>query len=450
MLCTEAPKGYVQPNLKHGPYSPSRLIVAKCAQRFFGQYIRKDKSIVTTTASARGSAIHHILSKITENIIAGVATPPQKLAALVSEAVGMFPAAYAEIDMLKGAASAYLSNPSPYINKSTSCETAFAVAYYEEDSFLDNVMPAKKYMAVPYANENGYPNPAAFFGGRLDQVTVDEVIKTVTILDHKSTPSANKNEDHEFQMGAYAWLVSLFYPGYRIKTVLHYANPNLNFYAAPVFWNNEELAEFENYIHSRIWAIENYQEYPAMPGAQCDYCHMAQECTMNQALREQRARGDIDLSVRSFADLPKLASALKSVGALYDEINKALKQGVEAHAPTGRVDIDGGWYGFKASDEAVEWVSTDLKIREESNRAKQLLVSPELLTLEEKAKCERMAALPDLDAVLKKWDINPDHFKKWQAEKFKHLWKLEKPGLLELLKEYIVKDKSTRFGYHKA
>jgi len=450
MLYQEPPKGYVQPNLKYGPYSPSRLIIAKCPQRFFGQYIRKDKSIVTTTAAARGNAIHHVLAKISMAKVEEQSLSPSLISNWVSEAIGMFPASYEEIDLIKGAASAYVSNPSPYLNKTTSCEKSFAVAYYEEDSFLDNVVPAKAYVAMSYEDANGYPNSAAFFGGKLDQVTVDEVTKTVVILDHKSTPSKNKNEDHNFQVGAYAWLVSLFYPGYQIKTVLHYAHPNLNCYAPPVYWSQEELAEFEGYILSRIWAIENYQEYPAKPGSHCDYCHLTQECTMNQALREQKARGELDLNVRSYADLPRLASALKAIEALKSEVQQALKEGIEKHAPTGRVDIEGEWYGFKAGDEAVDWVSTDLKIREESNRAKQLLVSPEQLTDAERIKYELMARLPDLAAVLKHWGIDPNTFREWQSQKLKNLWRLDKPGLLEMLKEFVVKDRSTRFGSYKA
>ena len=170
---------------------------------------------------------------------------------------------------------------------------------------------------------------------------------------------------------------------------------------------------------------------------------------MNLALREQKARGEIDLNVRSHSDLPRIAGHLKAVGALYDELNKVLKKGIETYAPNG-VGIEGMWYGFKVSDESVDWVSTDLKIREEYQRAQTLLTDhPDQLQEAERKRYELMAKLPDLAAVLKHWDVDPGRFKEWQSAKLKHLWRLDKPGLLEMLKEYVVKDKSTRFGAYK-
>lgn len=448
MLHSTPPPGHIVRPVQHGPYSPSRLIVAKCPQRFFGQYIRKDRSIGSTLAAARGNAIHHVLSLITKSLVDGLPMTPSQVAGWVHEAVGMFPAAYEQVDLIRGAADAYIANPSPYLGPGTDCEKAFAVAFYEEESFVEEVTPRRAYVSVPYAGPDGLPNREAFFGGRLDQVNVDHITKTVLILDHKSTPSANKNEDHNFQIGAYAWLVSLFYPGYQMKTVLHYCHPSLNFYGAPVYWSSEELAEVEAYLHSRIWACERFEQFPALPGSACDYCHMVQECPENLALAEQKARGEVDLNVRSFEDLKRLASQLRTVGALYDELNKALRSGIETYAPAGGVSIDGMWYGFKTSDEAVDWVATDLKIREEHRRAKQLLVDgveDENL----KRKYETMSKLPDLAAVLQHWGVEPNTFKTWQSQKLKKLWMLDKPALLDMLKEYIVKDRSTRFGGYK-
>lgn len=448
MLYTEPPKGFVHRPVTNGPYSPSRLIVARCPQRFFGQYIRKDKSVAASIAAARGNAIHLVLSKITQCLVDEVKMSPSQINGWVSEAVGLFPAAYDEIDLVKGAAQAYVANPSPYLNKDTNCEKSFAVAFYEEDSFVEDVIGARAYVAVPYEGADGYPNPMAFFGGKLDQINVDHITRTVTILDHKSTPSASKNEDHNFQIGAYAWLVSLFYPGYTIKTVIHYCNPALNFYGKPDYWSPDELAQFEAYIHSRIWAVESFQEFPALPGSSCDYCHMVQECPTNLALREQKARGPIDLNIHSHADLPRIAGQLKTIGALYDELNKALKKGIELYAPKG-IAIEGMWYGHKASDESVDWVSTDLKIREEHTRAKHLLTDPDRLSDEDKRRYELMVKLPDLAAVLKHWGVEPNTFKEWQAAKLKNLWRLDKPALLDMLKQYVVRDRSTRFGGYK-
>jgi hypothetical protein len=268
-------------------------------------------------------------------------------------------------------------------------------------------------------------------------------------MDHKTTPSSNKNEDHVFQMGCYAWLVSLYYPGYQIKTVIHYAHPSLNFYGAPDYWSSEELTNVEAYILNQIYSVENYQEFPALPGDSCDYCHMVQECPINLALVEQRARGPIDLNVKSHEDLQRVAKQLRTVGMLYDELNKTLKKAVDTYA-AGRVDIDGWWYGNKVSDESIDWIATDLKIREEHARAKALLAAPPPdMTPEQRRLYEKRATLPDLGAILQHWQIDPNTFREWQGQKLKNIWRLDKPGLIDELKQFVVKDRSTRWGGYK-
>ena len=88
-------------------------------------------------AADRGSAIHLVLAQITEAKQAGVQLTSKQIEEWVTAAVGEFPAAYSQIDLVKGAADAYIGNPSPYINSTTSCEKAFAVKYLEEDTFFD-------------------------------------------------------------------------------------------------------------------------------------------------------------------------------------------------------------------------------------------------------------------------------------------------------------------------
>lgn len=449
MLHQTPPAGYVLRSVKYGPYSPSRLIVARCPHRFFGQYIRKDRAVTATVNAARGNAIHHALSKITASLQNGEKITPKGVELLVQEAVGLFPAAYEQIDLVRGAANAYLSNPSPYLNAGTSCEAEFAVAFYEEESFVDDAIPNKCYVPVPYTVD-GYPNPQAMFGGKLDQISVDEAAKIVTILDHKSTPSKSRNEDHDFQIGAYAWLASLFYPGYTIRTVLHYCHPDLNCYAPPEYWTPEELQEYESYIHSRIGAVESFQEFPALPGAGCDYCHMKQECPINLALMEQKARGPVNMNVSGFDDLVRLAGNVHTLGKLYDELNKALKEGVELYAPQGGVSVNGYTYKFKVSDESVDWTSTDRKIREDSERASRLLeTSSHSMTPEELAEYKRQAANTELSSLLNKHGVDPDHCKEWQSAKLKNLWKTGKEALLNELTTYVVKDRTTRWGGYK-
>ena len=448
MLAIQPPPGFSERPLKYGPFSPSRLITAKCPSRFYAQYIRKDKVVGEKLAADRGSAIHEVLSKITVARQTDLTLSSRQISDWVSEAVGMYPAAYSQIDLVKGAADAYVGNPSPYINKTTSCEKAFAVQYFEEDTFNDEATPGHIYVPVPY-NIDGRPNPAAYFGGKIDQITIDEEIKLVTILDHKSTPSANENEDHTFQVGAYAWLVSLFYPGYRIQTVIHYAHPVLNFYAAPVMWSEEDLAEIESFIKHKIAAIEAFQSFPAVPNNLCDYCHITQECDVFTKVREQKSKGIVDLNVNSFDDLVRLAKELHVVDTMYGELTKALKTGIDNLCPTNGVNIGGLWYGYKASEESVDWQATDQKIRQENERAKGRCEVQSFESEEDRNWCEKIQGYSSLDELLSGYGVKPDGYKNYNGTKLKNLWRLDKPDLFEVLRRFIVKDKSTRFGGHK-
>lgn len=449
MLAQTPPQGFSEKKLKYGPYSPSRLITAKCPARFFGQYIRKDKVVGQKLAADRGSAIHEVLSKITQAMQSGIVITPKQISDWVSESVGMYPAAYSQIDLVKKAADAYVQNPSPYINSNTSCEKSFAIQYWEEDTFFDEVVPGHVYVPVPYTLENGLPNSNAFFGGKLDQISVDEELKIVTILDHKSTPSANVNEDHDFQVGAYAWLVSLFYPGYKIQTVIHYCHPSLNFYAPPVVWNDQDLGEMESYVRMKIFSIESFNTFEPIANNLCEYCHITQECEIYTKVREQKAKGTVDLNVNSFDDLLRLAKELHVVDTLSGELSKALKEGINTLCPTNGVNIGGLWYGYKTSEESVDWQATNKKISEESERAKIRLSEKESCSEEERVWYEKIKNYDDLDSLLNSHGIKPDHFKNYNGSKLKNLWRLDKPELFEVLKRFIVKDKSTRFGGHK-
>lgn len=447
MVYKEAPRGYKKRIFNYGPYSPSRLITAKCPQRFFGQYIRKDKVIGASVAADRGNAIHQVLEQITLARAQELALTPKQINDWISKAVGEYSAAYQQIDLVSGAVQSYIMNQNPYSNKNTLCEKSFAVQLWEEESFVDDAVSNYCFVEAQYDRKTRGGD--FFFGGHIDQLTVDDEIKVVTVLDHKSTPSANENEDHTFQVGAYAWLVSLFYPGYKIRTVLHYAHPALNFYGAPVYWEQEDLAEIQGFITSRVGAIEHMQDFPAVPGTSCDYCHMTQECPVYQKVREQKAKGTLDLNVRTFDDLLRLAKELHVVDTLSSEITKSLKEGINTLCPTSGVDIGGLYYGYKTSEESVDWQATDKKIREESGRAQTRCEENNFSSEDEKSFCEVIKDVQGLDGLLKKFSVVPDNFKKYDNQKLKNLWRLDKPELFQHLSKLIVKDKSTRFGAHK-
>lgn len=449
MVHKQAPAGFSQRKFIYGPYSPSRLITAKCPSRFFGQYVRKDKVVSAAVNADRGNAIHEVLAKITEARFGDIALTSKQLSDWISTAVGKYPASYQQIDLVTEAANAYVANPSPYANKSTLCEKSFAVQMWEEDSFDDTAVPARIFVEAEYKRDVRSPGDF-FFGGHIDQLSIDDDIKTITILDHKSTPSANENEDHTFQVGAYAWLVSLFYPGYSIRSVIHYCHPGLNFYAPPVYWDQESLEEMQSYIFSRALALEAMQDFPAVPGTGCDYCHMTQECALYMKVREQKSKGALDLNVRAFDDLVRIAQELHVVNAMSGELTEALKAGIKTLSPTNGVNIGGVVYGYKTSEEGVDWEATDKKVREESIRAKVKIEEGLCESDIEKERCLVVSAYTGLDSILSKYGLNPNTYKNVNGTKMKGIWKLNKPELFEELKGFIVKDKSTRFGARKS
>jgi hypothetical protein len=447
-LLKEPPSGYIRKVFNYGPYSPSRLIAGKCPKRFFGQYVRKDKVISHTLASARGSAIHEVLEKITKSRMASDILTTKQVYEWVTESVGKHPAAYSQVDLIKEAADAYVQNPSPYVNSTTECEKTFAVQLWVEDTWDDNATPTYAFVEVPYYLEDGRPNPDAFFGGKIDQISIDHQLKIVTVLDHKSTPSANEKDDHTFQVGAYAWLVGMFYPGYKVKTAIHYCHPKLNFYSAPIEWYQDDLREMQHHILLKINSLEAYETFEAIPGNACDYCHIIQECDVYEKVRDQKSKGTIDLNANTVEDLIRLAKELYVIDQMYSQLNTVLKEGIERLCPNNGVNIGGVSYGFNKG-ESVDWEATNKKIGEESRRAQIKGESQSYESEEDRRWSEQIIKTPTLDSLLRSYEVEPNNFKNYNGTKMKNLWKLDKPGLMESLKKVVVIDGSTKFGPKK-
>jgi hypothetical protein len=277
---------------------------------------------------------------------------------------------------------------------------------------------------------------------------VDHQLKIVTILDHKSTPSANEKEDHTFQVGSYAWLVGMFYPGYTIKTVIHYCHPRLSFYSAPIEWYPEDLGEMQHHILLKINALEAYESFDAIPGNACDYCHIIQECGVYNKVREQKTRGAIDLNANTIEDLIRLGKELYVVDQMYSQLNTALKDGIDKLCPNNGVNIGGVSYGYNKS-ESVDWEATNKKIGEESRRAQIKGESQSYESEEDRRWCEQISKTQNLDTLLRSYEVEPNNFKNYNGSKMKNLWKLDRPELMEFLKRVVVFDGSTKFGPKK-
>jgi hypothetical protein len=441
MFASEAaPSGYAPVQLRYGPYSASKLLVARCPARFQGKYVLKDRIVSDSLASARGSVIHLVLEKITTAWVAGEIPTSQEINGWIEQGVGRWPAAYESIKLIKDACTAYLANPPKQIIRETAkAEMKVAIKLFEEELFVDDVTPGEA-VVFTQADVEGQYNPDATFAGTIDLLWIDEQLKIVTILDHKSTPSASKNSDFDFQMGCYAFLASLLYPGYRVQTQIHYAHPDLDFYGPADIWTEDELEDVWQEIRMRMRAIESFVEYPAVPGSSCTYCHMSQQCPEFQAVAAQNARGDINLNVHTVQDLQRLAGQVTVLGKLYDQINGALKDGIESICPTNGVAVDGVWYGFRVSESKVDWEATERKFKDSVAKASQDPNQPGAQSLIETR---------DLTGLLARHGVTPDAFKEWKGDKMKALFKMAKPELNAALKDHLVFDKKTRFGGYK-
>jgi hypothetical protein len=156
------------------------------------------------------------------------------------------------------------------------------------------------------------------------------------------------------------------------------------------------------------------------------------------------------LSVRGIDDLKRIAGQFKVVSEAREQIQKALKKGIDAYAPVGGIAIDGMWYGYKPTAESVDWRATEIKIREEAARAQHELIDKgSYLPEAEKRRLEKASKVDSLDAFLAQFGVKPGTFKTMDSAKAKALLKTDNQSLLEALKGVIVTDMGTRFGPHK-
>lgn len=432
-----APAGYNQVRLKYGPYSASKLQVASCPARFESKYVRNAIIVEDTLAAARGSAIHHVFERITSMKVTGGSPTREDINRWLTEALSIYPAAYQQLDLVNSAINAYLGNFSPYANSNTKCEIPIAIKLYEEESFFDNVVPDRGYVFADYYDTS------AFLRAKLDHISVDDILKQVTVVDHKTTPSASQSADMLFQMSVYAFLAHLKYPGYKVRTVIHFAHPDLNFYSAPREWSYEDLLEAEDSILIRARAVESFTEFSAIPGNYCDYCHISTDCQILRRLSEQNSSHQYTTEINTVDDMKKAAENLRVLGVAYDTVSKALKKAIETNCPQSGIAINGMYYGFRAS-EGVNWDATEKQIHDAYVKATGKNDNDRSPT--EKILVETGGTLK---GILSRFDLNPEGFRSWSKDKLKALWKLDREGLIPLLKEFVVIEKVTRFQGYK-
>jgi hypothetical protein len=446
------PPGFKKIDLKFGPYSASKLNTGNCPARFEGKYIRRDRVIADRVNAARGTAVHWVLEQIAKKRVAGETITPVDIDKWIAESIGKSPAAFGQIDAVREAVHASLKKPSPYLNSKSQLEVGIALALYEEETFIDDAVPARAWVRVPYVDPYAEiqvevtADQKAFFCCKIDELNFDEVNRSITIVDHKSSPSSSVTPDVAFQLSTYVWAISQLYPGWSVRSSVHYTHPMLNFYSPPELWPDEDIKETEYRILGRVQALESFTEYPALPGSNCDYCHMAMHCPELKALELQNGSYDVNINTESVDDLQRVARKVRVLGNAYDLYNKALKKGAEKLGVRA-IAIDGMIYEFRVY-ESTDWVATDRRIREEAKKAEvELAANP---AHPDAYRLRMLVEVKDLDGLLTRFKVNPDLVKGYGSDKMKGLYKYASPELITALQALVVNEKSTKFGGYKS
>lgn len=240
---------------KYGPYSPSRLEVARCPYRFRREYIDKDVPKEGSEAANRGAAVHRVLEWYMVTLLEKKTPNPL----WVNKAIEEFPVKEPEnLQFIRQAAENFLIKVYPYP--------------------LETVVGVEEFVAIDEAGKPcDYDDPKAMLRGKLDVLNIAGTM--ATIVDHKT--QRNIETADTFQQGCYALMTKAAYPYLtQIDSVLHFCAPELNFYSNPATWDDLALLnlklDMERFV-AMAEAIDPKTE-EACPGWHCRYCPIIDEC----------------------------------------------------------------------------------------------------------------------------------------------------------------------------
>lgn len=437
--------------MKYGPYSPSRLETATCGYAFHRQYIdpAKPNKKYENLPQARGSAVHEVFEQITKKLISNpnAVFSADEIQTWVSEAVNRHPAAYPEMGQILEMAKLYIRKPPSTLTTDAGIELRLAIKPlidpetgrqklnpdYKLAEMLDEEFRSRTQAQSPYRTEQGdlipvmrpafhechYDDPEAFARGRADIMLISDDTTMALVYDHKTQP--NVEDADTFQLGFYAWVISVIYPFLdNIQTVLHFAR--YGHYSEPFSWNRKQLFEIEDEVMTRVQNIETRVGWEATPNKNCQYCPFLMECPAMAEFMERDANGNVRVKADHLRILGDTNKAVRVAGLInvLDELMDRAKGELKEHVKnSGPIAIPGKVYEYRPS-EGIHWDKVNKGLREQAY------------------------------AVFEKHGVDPKAFMSFNQTASKGVWLLGNEALVQELSELFPRKVETKFGGYKA
>lgn len=393
--------------MKIRPVSPSRLDTWVCGYAGYRQYLdpERPQKKAESLPQARGSAVHEVLAKITEEICRNPKPvfTDEGIRKMVADAILMHPAAAEETKEILAMARKYIMNPPNPLTKDAQVEVALAVKF----------------------NENGwvecpYDDPEAFARGRADIMMISEDLTHALIYDHKTQP--NIEDADTFQLGFYAWVIFQTHPFLQeIHTVLHFAKYGR--YSQPYVWKRDELADIEDEILTRVMVAESMSDFSPTPNKHCQYCPFILECPAMSEYLEHDADGRLrskQTSIKIMGDTNKAVNVAGAITVLEEMIGR-MKKELRAHVEfTGApIAVPGVRYGFTIKENVIDW--------DHANKHQRAAIY----------------------AVFEKYKVDPRHFMGFSQTFSGKIWQAENPKLSAELNAVLRRETKSEFRSSK-
>lgn len=357
-------------DLKYGPYSPSRLDTAICGFQFEQDYIDPEgrKRRKENLPQARGSATHEVFEEINKKMCSSenASFDHDEVRNWVTTAVNAHPPAYEEIDAIHKMAKDYIRRPPKLLTKDAQIELKLAIKLVRDEqgavvTYEDEINGQK--VIRPKFEECDYEDKQAFARGRADILLISDCTTKAIIYDHKTQP--NIEESDTFQLGFYAWVISMYYPFLQeISTILHFARYAT--YSEPYVWTRDQLYEVETQVIDRVHSIEARKEWKAVPNSKCQYCNYLIKCPAMAEFIEINEHGNTRVKGDSFKILGDVNRAVKIAGMInvMEEAVSVAKDELRTFVKSfnGSIAIPGKIYEFKGEEE-IDWKKVNEKLK---------------------------------------------------------------------------------------
>lgn len=433
-------------HIQHGPYSPSRLETAVCGYAFYEQYVKPDRvKSASNLPQARGSAVHEVFEKITQKLIQN----PQatfsnaELQNWVAEAINRNPASYEETGAILEMARLYARRPPSTLTSDAGIELRLAIRpkldaatgkqiFYPDPKVTELLDLDYQGRASPYRDAQGnlipvmrpafeecsYDDPKAIARGRADIMMISDDTTRALVYDHKTQP--NIEDADTFQLGFYAWVISVLYPFLdNIHTVLHFAR--YGYYSDPFSWDRKQLFWIEDEVLTRIASIEARQTWDAIPNKQCQYCPLLVKCPAMEEFIQRDEHGHVRVRSDNLKILGSTSKAVQIAGLInvLEETTNVAKKELRGHVKiSGPIAIPGKVYEYRA-EEGVDWDKVNKGLRENAYK------------------------------VFEKYGVDPKNFMSFNQTASKGVWLTGNEALVKELAELFPRKASSKFAAYK-